>query len=502
MFDLVGSLGEDRVTKDSKTITSFATDMSGATPRRANLVARPGTADHAREVLLIAGRFGLPVVPVVAKTNLSGLTIPEDGGVVLDLSDLKAIRRVDENELFMEIEAGVTWQDVHDYLAANHPRLRCAYSFSPPDSSVIASCLLDSVLSLSLVHGSASHWLNGLDIVLSNGDRVRTGIGAVAEVPCTSAPVPDLSALFTNTFGTLGVVTAASIQLWPNPAHRECRVLTFDDVPRAMEAMRALARAGDLCDDLSMATWPADAMLQGQDAAAQMGPDGGAPVASVFVALSGSRPSLVAARREGIDEIAAGFSPSETLDLGAYRERWPGAGALGELPARLSGLVDHDAGGLLWVSGVGPTARAAEAMHRGQETLVSAGFPPISFSRLSHGGHSAEVMYALRFDKKDFELKKTVTETHPKLLDTLVECGYFPCRVPGFALENYKDRFDPNFRKMFLNVRKLFDPGGIMNPGRWNLEGKFTRESVVLAKPRTERPDDSAPVFTPKKKGE
>ena len=50
LFDLVGSLGEQRVTKDSKTITSFASDMSGAHPGRANLVARPASAAQAREV--------------------------------------------------------------------------------------------------------------------------------------------------------------------------------------------------------------------------------------------------------------------------------------------------------------------------------------------------------------------------------------------------------------------------------------------------------------------
>jgi len=496
-FDLEGSLGADRVTKDSKTITSFATDMSGAQPKRANLVARPASPDQAREVVLIAGRFGLPLIPVVGKTNLSGLTIPDDGGVILDLRDLRGIHALNAEEMHVELEAGVTWEQLRDFLATNAPDLRFGYTFAPPDSSVVAACMMDAVLDLSLKYGSASQWINGLEVVLSNGDVVETGIGAVQDDVCTSAPLPNLGGLFVNSFGTLGIVTKATVQLWPAPARRATFAFAFGDAAAAVAFSRKLARE-DVADDILLASAAADAMLRGEDPPAAAAPPSGGPGAFALVALGASRDPLLAAKSEAVTQVAAecGAGAGEPLD--AFRSRHAGAAMLAELPARLGPLVDHEGGGLVWASAVGPTSRYAELIDRGTALLVERGFPPFWLVRTSRGGHHGEVTFALRFDKKDFDRKQVVAELQPELAELMTTCGFFPCRASTAVVERLKDRFDAGFRKLFLKVRKVLDPSAILNPARWPLEGRWTRESVVLAKPREGKPDPSGPVFKPK----
>lgn len=494
MFDLVGSLGEERVTKESKAITAFASDMSGAAPKRANLVARPDSPSQAREVVLIAGRFGLPLIPVVGKTNMSGLTVPDDGGVILDLSDLKGIHGVDPEEMFVTIEAGVTWGELRDYLEANAPNLRFGYSLAPADSSVVAGCLMDSVLDLSLRHGSAAAWINGVEAVLSNGDYVHTGIGSIVPSNCSRSPLPDLTSLFVNSFGTLGVVTKATLQLWPKPALRETLVVSANDVGSATTAMRALARE-DLCDDVLLATWPVDAMLAGGDAHAAAAPSDG-PTAFLFVTLSSDHQAILDAKKQAVNVATSIAGPAVALET--FRAQHAGAARLMDVPVRFESMLDHEGGGLVWSSAIGPTSGYATMIERGTAKLVEAGFPPFALARTTQGGHSGEVTFALRFDKKDFEQKKVVLEFQPALAEVMTECGFFPCRASNPVVERLKEQFDQGYRKLFLNLRKILDPGAIMNPGRWQISGKWTRESIVLAKPRTEKPDLSGPVFRPK----
>lgn len=487
MFDLVGSLGDDRVTKESKAITGFASDMSGAHPKRANLVARPDSPAQAREVVLIAGRFGLPLIPVVGKSNASGLTVPDDGGVILDLRDLKGIHGVNHEDMHVEIEAGVSWQELHDYLAEHAPGLRFGYTLAPPESSVIAGCLFDATLDLSLRHGASSAWINGVEAVLANGDWVHTGVGAVVDNSFANTSVPDLTSLFINTFGTLGVVTRATLQLWPNPDHRSVVAFRLPDLAGAVALQRALARE-DVCDDVLLSSWAAEAVLGGQDGSATMDPPSGSST-TLFARISAQREALFTAKRACVDDIAAELSAGAALDIEALRASAPATAGLADSPVRLSALLDHEGGGLVWSSAVGPTSSIDAALDRGMRMLVDAGFPPLAFSRACRGGHHGEISFVLKFDKKNFEQKKVVTDLQPALAEAMVDCGFFPCRASGPTIERLKDRFDAGFRKMFLNIRKVLDPGAIMNPGRWELEGRFTRESVVLAKPRTEKPE-------------
>lgn len=492
LYDLEGALGSDRVTKESKVITAFASDMSGAAPKRANLVARPASASQAREVILIAGRFGLPLVPVVGKTNLSGLTVPAQGGVILDLRDLHTIHGVDEESMFIDVEPGVTWQQIRDHLAEHAPSLRFGYSFAPPDSSALAGCLMDAVLDRSLGHGASGAWINGVEAVLSNGDRVRTGLAAVAESGCSRAPLPDLTSLFVNTFGTFGVVTRAWLRLWPDHPNRASAMASFDGAAAAMRFLRAVGRE-EIADDVVAYTGAIDPVLRGEEAPA------GAGGLVVVVQQSASRPALLAARRSALEEIASECG-AVLRDLDAARAEHPGLARTVELPVRFESLVDHDGGGLIWLSAVGPLARAPELVDRGSGLLGERGLAPFCFARLSDGGHSVEVTFAVRFDKKDVEQKKTVADLAGSLVDAMVDAGYYPARASGPAVERTKERIDQGFRKLFLNLRRWLDPGGILNPGRWPLEGKWTRESVVLAKPRSgEKPAASGPLFGPKR---
>ena len=183
---------------------------------RSPLVLRPGATAEVAAILAIANEALTAIVPQGGNTGLVGGQIPfEHGGeVVVSLSRLNRIRHVDPTGTHMIAEAGVT-------LLAAQGAADAAGRLFPLSLASEGSCQIGGVLASNaggvqvLAYGNARNLALGVEVVLADG-RVIEGLRALKK----DNTGYDLRDLIIGSEGTLGIITAASLKLFPRPAER------------------------------------------------------------------------------------------------------------------------------------------------------------------------------------------------------------------------------------------------------------------------------------------
>jgi glycolate oxidase len=465
----ISDLFDDRAIVDPQVLQGYADDWTEIPGHPPDLVVKPCGTEEVQSILRLANEYQIPVTPRVANTNIGGLAIPEAGGVVVDLSAMNHILETNEPDMYAVIEPGVTWLDMKNHLAQHHPRLRFAYSLSPPQSSILANCLMDGLTNLSLLHGTTAHWINGVEAVLPTGEMVRTGLGAIFNNWCSKSPLPDVTGLFVNFFGTTGIVTKLAVQLWPNHPYRKRLFVLAYDSAQMYNLINLLVRA-EVCDDLGGLSWPVGKMLFGNLNPLYRDPQ--EPEQFLYLDVSAEYEELFDCKIKIIDRLIADargrggrFEPP--LDVNQIVKISPAFEKLADFPVELDFLLKL--GGLTWIGAFGPTSKWQEGVTQGMRLMEQRGFPPIVVTRPMQGGHFGVLRFMAVFDKRDTGRVQRVKELNQALCDLVMGLGFFPYKTPAWVIRRHRDKIDPGFLKLMARVRAVLDPNGIMNPGKWPL---------------------------------
>jgi glycolate oxidase len=466
---LKDQLGSGKVFDQPEILKEYADDWTEIPGHVPDVVVKVKTVEEVQKVLKVANDDKVAVVPRVANTNIGGLAIPEKGGIVVDLTEMNQILETNEADMYAIIEPGVTWGDMKKHLAEHYPSLRFGYSLSPPNTSVLANCLLDGLTNLSLKHGTTAQWINGLEVVLPTGEVLRTGIGAASKFWCTKAPLPDLTGLFVNFQGTTGIVTKLSVQLWPNHPFRKRFFVLAYDTEQMYDFINQLVRA-EVCDDIGGLSWPVGKMLLGDKNPLYKDPS--EPEQYLYIDVSAEYEDFFAAKLNLIDGLikeqqSKGVRLEPPLDIKKLVKVVPRFEKFADFPAELDFLLDL--GGLTWIGTFGPTSQWKEGIKRGMTLMEQLGFPPVVVTRPMQGGHFGVLRFIAIFEKSDTERVERVKKLNEALSDLVIECGFFPYKTPPWVIRRHRDKIDANFMKLLGSVRKLLDPKGIMNPGKWPL---------------------------------
>jgi FAD/FMN-containing dehydrogenase len=195
---------------------------------RAGLVLRPGSTEEVSKILALAGEHGLPVVPQAGNTGLVGGQVPMHGEIVLTVSRLKRLRALDPEGFTMTVEAGMTLAEVHA-AADNVNRL---FPLSLPSEG---TCQIGGNLGTNaggvgvLAYGNARQLVLGLEVVLADG-RIWNGLSALKK----DNTGYDLRDLFIGSEGTLGVITAATLKLFPKPVEMATAFVALPSIDAAL----------------------------------------------------------------------------------------------------------------------------------------------------------------------------------------------------------------------------------------------------------------------------
>src|SRR5215475_2460746 len=195
-------------------------------------ILRPGSVAEVAAILKLANETGTPIVPQGGNTGLVGGQIPLHGEIVLSLTRLDRIREVDAASNTMTCEAGVVLIKAQQ-AAADADRL------FPLSLGAEGSCTIGGNLSTNaggtgaLAYGVARDLVVGLEVVLTDG-RI---LNALSKLKKDNTGY-DLKNLFVGAEGTLGVITAASLKLFPAPKTVET---AFIGVPSPQAAVKLLS---------------------------------------------------------------------------------------------------------------------------------------------------------------------------------------------------------------------------------------------------------------------
>jgi len=206
----------------------------GRTPPPPDAVCRPRSVDEVAAVVRFASARGVPVVPHGAGSGVCGGTLHLAGGIALDLRGLDRVRRIDGEALEIEVEAGALGWPLEQRLAAQGLTLG-HYPSSIALSTVGGWVAARGAGQSSSRYGKIEDLLLGLEVVLGTGEVVRL------DRPVEGS---DVIELFCGSEGTLGVITAARLRLFPAPEVQLPRGYRFSSLARALGALEDLFRRG------------------------------------------------------------------------------------------------------------------------------------------------------------------------------------------------------------------------------------------------------------------
>lgn len=208
--DLAPRLG-DRLITDPERVASYAADASPAAAGHPLGVVRAASTADVGTALAWASRHRVPVSVRGAGTGLAGGACAYDGGLVISLADMVAIREVNPADRLAVAEAGVITADL-DRAAAAHGLMYAPDPASHETSTIGGNVATDAGGLRCLRHGVTRDAVAGLEVVLADGSVIRTG-GRTRK----DTAGYDLTGVFVGSEGTLGVITAATLRLVPRP---------------------------------------------------------------------------------------------------------------------------------------------------------------------------------------------------------------------------------------------------------------------------------------------
>ncbi len=194
----------------------------------ASVVLRPATTQEVAQILALANAHGVPVVPQAGNTGLVGGQVPMGGEVLLSVSRMQRVRAVDPAGYTMTVEAGLTLAEAQ----ASADRVDRLFPLSLPSEG---SCRIGGNLAINaggvsvLAYGNARQLVLGLEVVLADG-RIWDGLRGLKK----DNTGYDLKDLFIGSEGTLGVITAAVLKLFPKPAEKATAFVALPDIGAAL----------------------------------------------------------------------------------------------------------------------------------------------------------------------------------------------------------------------------------------------------------------------------
>ena len=477
--DLAGIVGADHVLDDPLTLGGYSKDQSFVPPIEPWLIVRPGTEDEVQGVVAWANRTATPLVPVSSGgPHFYGDTVPSvPGAVMVDLSRMNRIMRIDRRNRMAVIEPGVTYSQLQPELAKEGLRL------TPPlypraNKSAIASLLERQPTLIARYNHSLPEPLRDLGVVWGNGEKMYTGEAGygphalekqweagVRLVDPKGPAQTDFFRLLTGAQGTMGIVTWASVRCQILPTvHKFFFVTTrrLDDLIGMTYRLQRLR----LGDEVLLVN---DSLLAGLLGAGAPTEAGLLPPWTLIVGVGGRArlpEEKVDVQEKDIRDVAGQFSlelVSAVPGVMTSQVRAALDGCCGEPHWKLAykgGCRD-----IFFLTTLDKTPGFVETM---LATAEEANYPSSDvgvYIQPQHQGVAYHCEFTLPFVPGDAGDVARAAAVYERASERLIAQGAYFSRPYGAWADLVYDR-DPQSTTLLRNVKGVFDPNNVLNPGR------------------------------------
>jgi FAD/FMN-containing dehydrogenase len=449
-------VGEKHAIRDVAGMAGYMTEWREIWVGKSPLVMRPGSTEEVSRILKLASETGTAIVPQSGNTGLVGGQIPfEDGHeLLLSLDRMTKILNVDAADSTMTVQAGATLKSVQD--AADAAGRLFPLSLASEGSCRIGGNLSTNAGGLNvLAYGNARDLCLGLEVVLPDG-RIWNGLRRLRK----DNTGYDLKNLFIGAEGTLGVITAAVLKLYPKPRTHENAFIAVTS-PQAAVDLLSLAKEMSGNRVVAFELLPRIAM---DFTVKHMGVSNPLAEFSPWYALSeladpvqGSFEAILeeAMARGLVTDATVAQSEAQRQALWAIRELMP------ESQKFEGGSIKHDVSV--------PVSKIPQFIV--EATRAVENFMPqarvMSFGHMGDGNLHFNVSQPSGMDKKKYldlwnEMNAVVFDVVLKF-DGSISAEHGIGRLKKHHMAEIKS---PVELQMMRDLKTLFDPANIMNPGK------------------------------------
>lgn len=235
-------VGPDGWTTDAASLEPHLTEWRGLVVGKTRILVAPRTAEEVSKVVRACADAGVGVVAQGGNTGMCAGAVPDESGdqVLLSLARLNRIRHVDRLNYSVEVEAGCVLADIQE--AARDAGLYFPLSLSAEGSCQIGGNLATDAGGVNVIrYGTARAMVLGLQVVLADG-TILDGLRSLRK----DTGGYDLKHLFVGSEGTLGIITAATLRLFPDPGETATALVA---IRSSGDAVRLLAELRGPLDD-------------------------------------------------------------------------------------------------------------------------------------------------------------------------------------------------------------------------------------------------------------
>jgi glycolate oxidase len=446
--ELQAALGAEQVLTRPEELAVYAYDGTWA-EGAPDVVVNPTTTEQVAAVLRIADRERIPVTPRGGGSGLAGGSVPLSG-IVLNLARMNRIREIAVADMVAVVEPGVINEALQNALKGT------GLMYPPDPASLYMSTIGGNVATNAggprcLKYGVTKDYVMGLEVVLPGGEVLRVGGRQIKNVTGYN-----LTQLFVGSEGTLGAITEITLRLIPEPPARATVMAAYARLENAADTVNAVLAAGIL-------PLTTELMDQACIRVVERKLKAGLPVdaeALMLIAVDGEADTVrsqierVAAvcRRMGADPIEVATTPEDEERLWKARRSVSPALSLIK-PSRLTEDIAV------------PRSKITEMIRRIQAIARQYDVQIPTFGHIGDGNIHPDIVC----DRRDAEEMKRVAQAAEAVFAAAIELGGTLSGEHGIGLlkkEFMPKELGPLAIEKMIGIKRVFDPNGIMNPGK------------------------------------
>ncbi len=444
---LIDIVGEDYTSNREEELFTYSKDLGTSPPQRPEYVAAPKNTAQLQEIVRLANREKVAIVPLGGGMTLAGLALPLKGGIIIDLKRMEQIIEVNEKGRYMVVEAGISQGKITSYLKKNHPGLMHSEPGAPPAATVGGNLAIHGQGDLAHPNGFNTDMVNGLEVVLPTGEIILLGSCAVDSGWYTMHPLPNMD-LFMGWNGTTGIITKVSLRLFPNKKIREMDLFTVEDENLVPEILYEISHLG-LTGDLIATSSELPPMMN--------------RLHSITTMVTGDTAEEIEFKRHMLFDVT----------LSKYIREGTG-GISGVSQDRPRPMVSKSSdwkkgGGFEYVGAIVPVEFYPECYRRGAEISERHDIPYTVLGRVIGSSHGMMFSWSYAFNRADDDTVRHAREALHETDEMVMEMKGTIWKPAVFGQQLMMEQMDKTTREMMKKIKTMLDPNGIMNPGNWEV---------------------------------
>ncbi|MEO0289031.1 MAG: FAD-linked oxidase C-terminal domain-containing protein [candidate division WOR-3 bacterium] len=444
---------ENRMVYDEQLLEKYATDESGGKFSIPLVACLPETEEEVVEIIKFSHKEKIPVVPRGKGTGLSGGAIPVVPSIVISTEFLNRIIEIDKENFTVKTQPGIITGD----LKRNVEQFDLFY---PPDPASLDSCSIGGNVAensggpSAVKYGTTKDYVKGIKVITPDGEILK--FGGKVKKNATGYNVKDI---FIGSEGTLGFITEITLSLLPLPKYSIDLLLAFEKIDHATNAVVKIIHSGILPSSIEFMekkALEAAKNFLGNQMASQKGE------AQILLRIDAFEKDLVNKNIEMIDAISSDLKCIDILvaeDKTFQEKIWKARRSLHDAMVMMSVKRERED----VVVPVNSLPDLIKNIHRIEDKYR---IPIITFG---HAGDGNVHINILKLNENDKNFDQNIENVLKEIMELAVKLGGKISGEHGIGI--YKKKF---MKLVFTdqeieiqkNIKKLFDPENLFNPGK------------------------------------